>query len=165
MAPGRPQARVILSLGSNLGDRRRNLRRAIDRLAGMVRIVRISSLYETEPLDAPAGSPPFLNLLVLALADIPPRELLAGLLRIESNLGRRRGARNEPRIIDLDLILYEARIARGPRLHLPHPRFRERNFVLEPLRELRIPWTDPVSGRPVSSFRGKGKVRRAGRLY
>lgn len=157
--------RVLIGLGSNLGDRRHNLRRSTDRLAEIVRIVRISSLYETEPVDAPPGSPPFLNLVVLALTNLSARKLLAGLLRIENELGRRRRARNEPRIIDLDLILYETEIIDGQTLKLPHPRFRERNFVLEPLRELRLPWNDPISGRPLSSFRGKGKVVRAGRLY
>jgi 2-amino-4-hydroxy-6-hydroxymethyldihydropteridine diphosphokinase len=135
------------------------------RLAGVVRLVRLSSVYETAPVGAPAGSPPFLNLAVLALAEQPPNELLAALQGIESDLGRRPAARNEPRVIDLDLILYEGRILRGRELTLPHPRFRERNFVLEPLRELRVAWTDPVTGKSVGSLRGEGEVRRIGPLY
>lgn len=151
---------AIISLGSNLGDRRRNLGEAIRRLSGVVRVVRISSLYQTEGIGTPAGSPSFLNLVVLVLARQSPEALLREMKQIERSLGRRRTVRNLPRVIDLDLILFGTRVVRSKALRLPHPRYRERNFVLEPLRELGLDWTDPEVGKRISSLRGKGRVER-----
>ncbi len=132
---------VVIALGSNLGDRSWNLARAVDALGGVVRVVRKSSVHETEPVDAPAGSPAFLNMVVAGHTRLSPLALLEELLAIERRLGRqRRGIRNEPRIIDLDLIIHDAFVMRTPRLTLPHPRFREREFVMAPLRELGLAW-------------------------
>jgi 2-amino-4-hydroxy-6-hydroxymethyldihydropteridine diphosphokinase len=128
---------VVVALGSNLGDRRYHLLRAVHELRFVVRVVRVSSIRETAPFDAPSGSPPFLNMVVAGYTAIAPLELLRELLAIESRLGRvRRGVRNEPRVIDLDLILYGALRMRTRELTLPHPRFREREFVLTPMREI-----------------------------
>lgn len=128
---------VVIALGSNLGDRALNLRRAIDALGETVRIVRISAFLETAPVDAPAGSPDFLNAVVVGHTGVEPMELLDALLAIERRLGRvRRGVRNAPRIIDLDLILYGAVRMRDRRLTLPHPRAHERDFVLRPMRSI-----------------------------
>ena len=100
-------------------------------------VVRVSSFHETEAVDSPPGSPPFLNAVLLGYTSLPPLDLLDALLSIERRLGRvRRGVRNEPRTIDLDLIAYGAVRMRTPRLTLPHPRAHEREFVMEPLREL-----------------------------
>lgn len=129
---------VVIALGSNLGDRALSLRRAVLALGAVMRVVRISSVHETEPVDAPAGSPPFLNMVVAGYTRLPPLALLEALQAIESRLGRRRGVRNAPRTIDLDLILYSSRAMRTKRLTLPHPRYREREFVMEPLRELAV---------------------------
>jgi 2-amino-4-hydroxy-6-hydroxymethyldihydropteridine diphosphokinase len=128
---------VLIALGSNLGDRRYFLRRAIHELGRVVRIVRVSSVYETKPVDAPAGSPDFLNMAVAGYARLAPVALLDALQAIETRLGRRRPAvRNAPRTIDLDLIAYDARRMRTRRLTLPHPRAREREFVMKPLAEI-----------------------------
>ena len=121
---------VVIALGSNLGDRAYNLRRAIDALP--IRVVRISEFLETEPVDAPP--PMFLNAVVTGYTHLGPHALLHELLALETRLGRRRrGTRNEPRVIDLDLIAYGATRVRTPELTLPHPRAHEREFVMKPL--------------------------------
>ena len=131
---------VLIALGSNLGDRAYYLRRAIHELRHAVDVVRVSSFIETEPVDAPAGSPRFLNAVVAGATSLAPQELLDALLAIETRLGRRRGVRNAPRVIDLDLILHSAHRVRTRTLTLPHPRFRQRAFVMVPLQELRLGW-------------------------
>jgi 2-amino-4-hydroxy-6-hydroxymethyldihydropteridine diphosphokinase len=126
---------VVIALGSNLGDRRYNLARAVHTIHTVVHIVRMSSVYETEPVDAPP--PKFLNMAVLGYTSLSADALLEALLGIERQLGRRRrGVRNEPRVIDLDLILYGAHRQRSERLTLPHPRAASREFVMMPLREI-----------------------------
>jgi 2-amino-4-hydroxy-6-hydroxymethyldihydropteridine diphosphokinase len=130
-------ATVVIALGSNLGDRRYNLLRAIHELRFFVRVVRVSSIHETAPVDAPEGSPPFLNAVLAGYTSLEPLELLGELLSLERRLGRvHRGIRNEPRVIDLDLILHGATRMRTPRLTLPHPRAHLREFVLEPMGEV-----------------------------
>jgi 2-amino-4-hydroxy-6-hydroxymethyldihydropteridine diphosphokinase len=102
-----------------------------------VRIVRISSIIETAAVDAPAGSPPFLNMVVGGYTSLSPHALMEALLAVERRLGRvRTRVRNEPRIIDLDLIVYGATRMRSRTLTLPHPRAHEREFVMKPLREI-----------------------------
>lgn len=141
---------VVVALGSNLGDRRLNLARAIHEMRTAVRIVRLSQIHETEPVDAPPGSQRFFNMVVAGYTALSPEELMASLLRVEARLGRvRRGVRNAPRIIDLDVILFGAILRRSPSLTLPHPRYRDREFVMTPLRELSLPWCDPVTGEPL----------------
>src|SRR5260221_12307463 len=131
---------VLIALGSNLGDRGLYLRRAIDALGPDVRVVRLSTVHETEPVDAPPASPPFLNMVVVGYTALPPAALLDRLRAIEQRLGRRRtGIRNAPRTIDLDLILHSGHLARTPRLSLPHPRYRQREFVMRPARALGLP--------------------------
>lgn len=157
---------VIIALGSNLGDRRLNLRRALHELGRMTSIVRVSSIYETEPLDAPSAVPPFLNMVVAVLTSTPPVCFMEQLLEVEQLLGRnRRGRKNDSRTIDLDLILYGALTIRSTSLTLPHPRFGTRNFVLEPLKELRLPWADPSTGRWIDKLTGEGTVERVGSIY
>src|ERR1051325_10104985 len=136
----RSRATVVIALGSHLRDRAYYLRRAIHELRRVVDVVRVSSFVETEPVDAPPGSPRFLNAVVAGATHLAPQALLAELLAIAARLGRRRpSVRNAPRVIDLDLILHGAHRVRTRTLTLPHPRFREREFVMAPLRELRLP--------------------------
>lgn len=128
---------VAIALGSNLGDRAYTLRRAILELRKIVHIVRVSAFLETEPVDAPPGSPRFLNAVAVGYTTLSPQQLLEAMLAIEVRLGRRRTrVRNAPRTIDLDLIFHSANRARTPRLTLPHPRYREREFVMKPLGEI-----------------------------
>lgn len=127
---------VVIALGSNLGDRGYNLRRAQHAIGDVVRVVRVSPIYESAAVDAPEGSPPFLNVVLIGTTSFAPIALLDEILAIENRLGRvRRGVRNEPRIIDIDLILHGATRMRTRSLTLPHPRAHERQFVMEPLRE------------------------------
>lgn len=104
-------------------------------IGSVVRVVRMSSIIETEPVDAPP--PRYLNAVLTGYTSLEPEALMAELLAIEARLGRaRRSVRNEPRVIDLDLILYGGHRLRTDTLTLPHPRFQEREFVMAPLREI-----------------------------
>lgn len=156
---------VLLSLGSNLGERRVALRRAIDELKPFVTPVRVSPLYETDPVGCLPGSPDFLNVVLLGSTRLSPFDLIRSVLEVEERLGRRRRRRNDPRVIDIDVVLYGAALLRGAALTVPHPRFRLREFVLAPMRELKLPWVDPSTGRALSALRGEGDVRLAGPLY
>jgi len=128
---------VAIALGANLGDRAMTLRRAIEELKRVVHVVRVSSFIETKPVDAPPASPDFLNAVVIGYTSLAPEPLLDALLAIESRLGRRRTrVRNAPRTIDLDLLFHSVHRLRTRRLTLPHPRFRQREFVMRPLREI-----------------------------
>lgn len=142
---GRPQP-VVIALGSNLGDRGYELRRSIHELGRVVRIVRTSPVIETAPVGAPPGSGDFLNMVVAGWTRLEPQQLLEALHEIEQGRRRVRRVSNAPRRIDLDLILYGAHLIRSEELQVPHPRFREREFVMQPLRALDLPWIDPISG-------------------
>ncbi len=138
---------VVIALGTNLGDRHYNLQRALHELRAFVHVVRVSDIIETEAVDSPAGAPPFLNAVLIGYTKLAPLALLDELLALEKKLGRvRRGIRNEPRIIDLDLILYGALRMNTKRLTLPHPRAREREFVMKPLTSL---WSGGLSARRI----------------
>src|SRR5437764_6150071 len=115
---------IVVALGSNLGDLQWYLRRAIEELRHVISIVLVSSIIETDPVDAPR--PKYLNAVVLGYTRLSPEELLDELQRIENRLGRRRTTRNAPRTIDLDLILHSANLRQTPRLMLPHPRAHDR---------------------------------------
>ena len=128
---------AYVGLGANLGAREETLRHAVEQLgeAEGVDVLAVSSLRETEPVGV-VDQPPFLNGAVQLETSLPPRELLDLLLAIERSLGRVRGARWGPRLVDLDLLLYGSEIVDEPGLRIPHPRLQERRFALEPLAEL-----------------------------
>lgn len=137
---------VILGLGSNQGDRVRNLEQALGMLSRDVVIDRISSVYETEPVGV-RDQPWFLNLVCTGHTRSSPRGLLERAQAIESALGRQRGPRFGPRPIDIDILAYDEEVIREPDLEVPHPRMVERRFVLEPLAEVAPGWRHPVEGR------------------
>ncbi len=127
---------VFLSLGSNLGDREVNIRRAVECLVrdGM-RIIEVSPIIETDPV----GGPPqglFLNAALKAETSLAPLDLLHCIHRIEEELGRVRTVRNGPRTIDIDILLYDDLKLASPALTIPHPRMVERDFVMRPLNFL-----------------------------
>jgi len=134
-----PIRRSVLSIGSNLGDRKQNLQGALDTLADTpdVWVTGVSPVYETEPIDAPEGSQQFLNAVVLLDTTLPVHTLLERAQAIEDAFGRDRDVeRNAPRTLDVDLILVGDRKADDDRLTLPHPRAHERAFVLAPWNDL-----------------------------
>jgi 2-amino-4-hydroxy-6-hydroxymethyldihydropteridine diphosphokinase len=130
---GVPLARI--GIGANIGDAAGSVRAAIDALARSGRIVRASSLYRTKAWGVP-DQPDFVNAAVLLETQLRPRELLDELKRIEAQLGRRPGPRWGPRAIDLDILAYDDVVVEEPDLVVPHPRLRERAFVLVPLAEI-----------------------------
>ena len=143
--------RAYLSLGSNLGPRERNLSAAVQVLAGFLEDVRRSSIYETRPMYV-EQQPKFLNMVVSGLCSLQPSELLKQLLTLEVRLGRDRDnyTPKGPRIIDIDILLFGSRIVDQEGLRIPHPRLKERQFVLIPLLELAPDLKDPVSSRPLA---------------
>jgi 2-amino-4-hydroxy-6-hydroxymethyldihydropteridine diphosphokinase len=144
--------RVAIALGSNLGDRRAHLQFAVEQLQARLNDLRASSIVETEPVDVDEPQPPYLNAVVVGNTDVPPEALLAELVQIESARGRRRPSRHAARTLDLDLIIYGDQVIDTPVLTVPHPRFRERMFVLAPLAELAGDWKDPVTGQSISAL-------------
>jgi 2-amino-4-hydroxy-6-hydroxymethyldihydropteridine diphosphokinase len=148
----RAETRVAIALGSNLGDRRAQLEWAFDRLRQHLSDFRASSIAETEPVDVPGPQPSYLNAAVVGQTELEPEPLLDLLLSIERERGRNRPARRAPRTLDLDLILYGDRIVRTSGLDVPHPRFRGRRFVLQPLAEIAPEMRDPVTGLTVSEL-------------
>ena len=140
---------TYLGLGSNLGDRRRHLEDAIGRLGSPdVRVLRASSIYETEPRDV-ADQPWFLNQVIEAETSLFPRQLYARAKKIERELGRKPSFPKGPRSIDIDILLFGGAIVSTPALEIPHPRMAERRFVLEPLAELVPELKHPLTRRTV----------------
>ncbi len=143
--------RVFVSLGSNLGDRQANLEQALRLLASeAVHVVRRSSWYETDPVGY-ADQPAFLNLVVEVRTILEPRALLLRAHAVEAALGRVRTIRWGPRAVDVDLLLYGRRVVEEPDLVVPHPRMRERAFVLVPLHEVAPDLVLP-DGTPVAAL-------------
>jgi 2-amino-4-hydroxy-6-hydroxymethyldihydropteridine diphosphokinase len=143
---------AYLSLGSNLGDRAGNLRRAVELLASPdILIMRTSSLYETEPQDL-HQQPWFLNQVVEIETRYFPMQLLGRIQSIEREMGRRRTVAKGPRVIDIDIILFGNFIIETPRLQVPHPRMPARRFVLEPLAELVPELRHPITRRTVGEM-------------
>jgi 2-amino-4-hydroxy-6-hydroxymethyldihydropteridine diphosphokinase len=131
-----PAETVLLSLGTNLGDRVANLRGAIAALAGIgVRVKKVSSFYETEPVDY-LEQPWFLNCVVEGETQVPPAELLRSLRGIEQRMGSKKEMAKGPRLIDMDILLYGKHTIATEELQVPHPRMLLRRFVLQPLAEI-----------------------------
>ena len=126
---------AYLSLGSNLGDREANLCAAVAQLEVAGRLLALSALYETQPVDVP-DQPWFLNCVAAIDTDLTPRELLQLALKVESAMGRLRMRDKGARKIDIDIVLFGDRIVDEPGLKIPHPAMNHRRFVLEPLAEI-----------------------------
>jgi 2-amino-4-hydroxy-6-hydroxymethyldihydropteridine diphosphokinase len=129
-------ATVYIALGSNVGDRKTNLHEAVSHLENCgVRVVKVSSFYETEPVDY-LDQPWFLNAVLEATTELSPAHLLAAMRGIESQMGSKKPFAKGPRLIDLDILLFGDQIVESAELQVPHPRMLQRNFVLVPLAEI-----------------------------
>jgi 2-amino-4-hydroxy-6-hydroxymethyldihydropteridine diphosphokinase len=138
----------VVAFGSNLGDRRGQILTAAARVAELLSNFRLSSIIETAPVGPPGTEkdPFFLNAVGVGESALPARELLEALQAIEAEAGRMRPYANAPRTLDLDLILVGDETVYEMGLTVPHPRFRDRRFVLEPLAEVASDARDPVTG-------------------
>ena len=145
---------VLIGLGSNLGDRLENLRRAQEALRAHLQILKTSRVYLTEPWGY-ADQPAFLNQVLLAKTDLPPHALLDAVKAIELELGRKPTFRYGPRVIDIDILAYGNLVLKTPRLTIPHPRLAERAFVLVPLAEIAPDWRHPDTGLIASEMLAK----------
>jgi len=144
--------RVAIALGSNVGDRRAHLDYAVTALRALLTNVAVSRYYDTVPVGVSGPQAMFLNAAAVGESGLAPRALLEALLAIEQERGRERPYLNAPRTLDLDLILAGDTVVEEPGLVLPHPRFRERRFVLEPLAAVAPDLRDPVSGKTVAEL-------------
>ncbi|MGE5515876.1 MAG: 2-amino-4-hydroxy-6-hydroxymethyldihydropteridine diphosphokinase [Bacteroidota bacterium] len=144
-------ATVFLGLGTNLGDRAANLRAALDALSAITEIDALSAIYETAPLYV-TDQPAFLNMAVRARTPLAPIDLLRALKRMEAELGRVASVRYGPRLIDLDILLYDDVVMDTPDLVLPHPRLHERRFALVPLADVGAEIVHPLLDRSVGQL-------------
>jgi 2-amino-4-hydroxy-6-hydroxymethyldihydropteridine diphosphokinase len=126
---------VYLSLGSNVGVRAANLKAAIEKLGELGSVVVVSSFYETEPVEV-TDQPWFLNCVIALETTAQPARLMAELLRIEQEMGRKRAKEKGPRSIDIDILLFGEVVVNTPELTIPHPSMANRRFVLVPLAEI-----------------------------
>ncbi len=143
---------VAVAIGSNLGDREAQIASAIHRLGATVQQLRVSTILETAPVGVPDAQRDYLNAVAVGVTTLEPRALLEELFAIERDCGRTRNFQNAARTLDLDLILYGDRVIDEPGLVVPHPRYRERAFVLQPLVELAADWRDPVTSRTMAEL-------------
>jgi len=142
---------AYIGIGSNVGDRVANCRKAVELLAEAGRVVSVSSLYRTEPVGY-QDQEEFVNAVATVETDRTPAELLQLCRSIEERLGRKREMRWGPRTVDLDILLYGNRVVSEPGLAIPHPRMAERRFVLTPLAEIAPEAVNPQLGRTAAQL-------------
>lgn len=135
--------KVVIALGANLGDPKKQISLAIDELRDFIKIEKVSKLYETAPFKVSDHQPNYINAVLMGDTELQPKELMTKLLDIEAKLGRQRAFPKAARTIDLDIVDYEGFFLESKELTLPHPRAFERKFVLEPWLEI-----DPAAELP-----------------
>jgi GTP cyclohydrolase-4 len=146
--PESKPARIFLGLGTNMGDRRLNLEKALHALSQKIEVSKVSRLYDTAPVGNTRQAR-FLNLACEAETVLNAPELLAFAKTIEKNMGRLPGPVNSPRPIDIDILFYNNLVINTPELVIPHPRLAERAFVLVPLAEIAPDLVHPISGQKI----------------
>ena len=144
-------AEIFIALGTNLGDREENLRRALAALAPAVTVLDRSTVQETAPQYV-TDQPAFLNMVLRGETVLQPHDLLAFLKDIERQLGRMPSRRFGPRVVDLDILYYEDQIVNEADLQIPHPRISERIFVLTPLSEIAANRRHPITGKTTTEM-------------
>ncbi len=157
-------ASIYLGLGTNVGDRGENVRQALDLLGRFMRLLKVSSIYETEPVGFP-GQPKFLNAVCQIETGLKPLQLLVLIKGIEAKMGRRPSFRNAPRPMDIDILFYDNLTVDTPALVIPHPRLAERAFVLVPLAEICPQLRHPVEGKRVIDLLERVGGREGVRLW
>jgi 2-amino-4-hydroxy-6-hydroxymethyldihydropteridine diphosphokinase len=153
--------RVAIALGSNLGDREAHLAAAVAALGRFITNLRVSRWHQTAPVGV-GPQPEFLNGAAAGDTAWLPREVLDELLAIERACGRTRPYEGAARTLDLDIILFGDEVIDEPGLRVPHPRFRHRQFVLEPLAEVAADWRDPETGETIAQLLAALKSRPPG---
>jgi 2-amino-4-hydroxy-6-hydroxymethyldihydropteridine diphosphokinase len=144
---------VYLSLGANLGDRAANLREAVRQLEKLGKVVAVSSLYETEPVEVGRPQPWFMNCVAAVETELMPKQFLSRTMAVEEAMGRRRrGGEKAPRTVDIDIIFFGNAVVQTPGLTIPHPSMHRRRFVLEPLAEIAAATRHPVFKRTVAEL-------------
>lgn len=147
--------RVFLGLGSNIGEREKNLQSALALLTkdGLIDLVHCSTIYRTEGVDSGRGEPEYLNQVIEVNTALPPHHLLKVCRRVEEKLGRpSRRKRSGPRVLDIDILFYDDIIVNNEELVIPHPRAARRCFVLKPLAEIAPDFLHPVMQMPISKL-------------
>ena len=149
---GNPAKIVFLSIGSNLGNKKRNVELAKLKLINAdIKIIKSSNNYET--LSWPnKKNPKFVNAVLKVKTDLSPKKLMQKCLQIEKELGRIRKLKNEPRICDIDIIDYEGKVLKETKLFLPHPKMHKRSFILLPLYEIAKTWIHPVKKKTIKNL-------------
>ena len=142
---------VYIAFGSNKGDRRENILKALQEASAYCRITKISPLYLSEP-EGFLEQEDFINGVFEAKTSLTPIQLLASLKETEKRLGREKSFKDGPREIDLDIIFYDKEIVTFPHLYIPHQSFRGREFVLLPLKQIAPDFADPFSGKSVTAL-------------
>lgn len=144
--------KVFLGLGTNLGDRRQNLKNAVSNIiSNNIKVLRMSSVIETDPVDF-LEQPCFLNQILIAETSLEPCILLDKLKAIEKDMGRKKVIEKGPRLIDIDILLYGQEIIDKQNLKIPHPAIKNRDFILFHLNELNSKLEDPVTNEKYSEF-------------
>lgn len=162
MTSRRGGVRVAVALGSNLGDRAGHLAWAVAALRTRIDGLRVSAIVETAPVDVPDVQPDYLNAVAVGHTELAPEPLLVWLLELERSRGRVRIGPRSARTLDLDLVLYGNHVVSQPGLTVPHPRYRDRDFVLGPLAEVAPRWRDPSTGETMARMWRTRRLPRGG---